>query len=326
MSPGPAGAFLARVLIKANETRKLAMPIYEVRHETVYRYRQPVAPGEHRMMLSPREGRDQRLLAAELNITPEPASLRWSYDSFGNRIAAARFSGRTHELRFASFVRVEQSDSHPGGFNLGDGAQTFPVALDPGELPDLLPYQERGHADPDGTLDAWAKCFLRAGRATPTLDLLVAMNEAIRRDFTYVRRTEHGIQAPHETLAAGAGTCRDFAVLMMEAARALGLPARFVSGYLYVPSRDSHLIHGGGATHAWAQIYLPGAGWIDFDPTNATVGNHGLIRVAVTREPGQAVPLFGSYTGFRSDDLGMTVTVKVTRDAGAMEPRASLRA
>jgi transglutaminase-like putative cysteine protease len=302
------------------------MTIYTVQHTTSYRYRQPVALGEHRMMLRPREAHDQRLVEAELRIVPKPAGLRWTFDAFGNAIAVARFSARAEELRFESVVRVEHAESHPDGFNLGPGAQTHPVALDPAELPDLAAYLEPGHTDPGGAVQAWARSFLRPGRPTPALDLMIAVTQAIRRDFSYVRRSEKGVQPPTETLRLGAGTCRDFAVLLMEAARALGLPARFVSGYLYVPDRDSHAVQGGGATHAWAQAYLPGAGWIDFDPTNAIVGNSGLIRVAVTREPHQAVPLFGSYTGFRSDDLGMTVSVKVLRDAEAMEPKASLRA
>jgi transglutaminase-like putative cysteine protease len=115
-------------------------------------------------------------------------------------------------------------------------------------------------------------------------------------------------------LARGSGTCRDFTELMIEALRALGLPARFVSGYLYVPVRDRHEVHGGGATHAWLQVYLPGAGWLDIDPTNAILGNDGLIRVAIAREPSEALPLAGSYSGFRSDELGMEVTVKVLRE------------
>jgi transglutaminase-like putative cysteine protease len=303
------------------------MTVYTVHHTTAYRYRRPVTIGEHRMLLRPREGRDQRLLDMDLTITPEPTSLTWSRDPFDNDVAAARFADRTEELRFESFVRVEVSPSHPGGFAIAHDARILPIAFDPDEEPDLQPYLHPTYSDPDGVVEAWAKASLNDGRPTSSFDVLGALNERVRREFTYMRRSEEGTQTPAETVASGAGTCRDFTVLMMEAARALGFPARFVSGYLYVPDRDSHAIHGGGATHAWAQVYVPGAGWIDFDPTNAIIANDGLIRVAVARRPRQAVPLFGSFAGSPSDDLGMTVTVVVRREGSfAMELRRGLQA
>ncbi len=143
------------------------------------------------------------------------------------------------------------------------------------------------------------------------------MTHAIRRDLTYEAREESGIQDPVKTLRIGSGSCRDFAVLMMEAVRSLGLAARFVSGYLYVPEGRVGSRVGGGATHAWLEVYLPGAGWIEFDPTNGIVGNHDLVRVAVVRDPRQAVPISGSWTGFPSDHLGMTVEVEVTAETAA---------
>ena len=149
------------------------------------------------------------------------------------------------------------------------------------------------------------------------------MTHAIRRDLTYEAREESGIQDPVKTLRIGSGSCRDFAVLMMEAVRSLGLAARFVSGYLYVPEGRVGGRVGGGATHAWLEVYLPGAGWIEFDPTNGNVGNHDLVRVAVVRDPRQAVPISGSWTGFPSDHLGMTVEVEVTAEAGAAAEAAS---
>lgn len=304
------------------------MPIYSVRHVTTYRYRQPVAFGEHRMMLLPREGHDQRLLDSSLTITPKPTSLTFSDDALGNRVGVARFTGRADMLVFESTIRVEHFRSHPGGFNIEDRAMSLPVIFEVEELDDLGPYLARRHPDLDGVLEGWARSFLRDGRQTPTLELLTNMITGIRRGLTYVRRTEKGIQAPAETISLGSGTCRDFTELMIEALRALGLPARFVSGYLYVPARDRGEVHGGGSTHAWVEVYLPGAGWIDIDPTNAILGNEGLIRVAIAREPSEAVPLYGSYSGFPSDDLGMEVTVKVLREdlAAAVELNASLQA
>jgi transglutaminase-like putative cysteine protease len=127
-------------------------------------------------------------------------------------------------------------------------------------------------------------------------------------------REESGVQDPIKTLRTGSGSCRDFAVLMMEAVRSLGLAARFVTGYLYLPEDRRAERVGGGATHAWMEVYVPGAGWVEFDPTNGIIGNHDLIRVAVVRDPRQAVPISGTWTGSPSDDLGMTVEVEVTAD------------
>ena len=303
------------------------MPIYSVRHVTTYRYRQPVAFGEHRMLLTPLEGHDQRLLSAELKITPEPGSLLYTDDALGNRVGVARFAVRAETLVFESNIRVETWRSHPMGFNIEDRALSLPVAFEADELDDLWPYLTPRHRDPDGALEAWARSFLRDGEPTPSIELLTGMIDGIHRGLIYVRRHEKGIQSPAETLRLGSGTCRDFTELMIEALRVLGLPSRFVSGYLYVPDRDRGEVHGGGSTHAWVEVYLPGAGWIDIDPTNAILGNEGLIRVAVAREPSEALPLHGSYSGFPSDDLGMEVMVKVTRDdAGEAELVEGLRA
>ena len=151
------------------------------------------------------------------------------------------------------------------------------------------------------------------------------MTHAIRQNLTYIAREESGVQDPVRTLRLGSGSCRDFAVLMMEAVRSLGLAAHFVSGYLFVPKNAPGGRVGGGATHAWLRVYLPGAGWVEFDPTNGIVGSHDLIRVAVVRDPRQAVPVSGSWTGFPSDSLGMTVEVEVTAEADPAATRGTTR-
>src|SRR3954464_1144547 len=183
------------------------------------------------------------------------------------------------------------------------------------EMPDLARSIERHYPDGDREVDRWARRFLRraGGRGTP--ELSEPMPHGLTRELTYIPRHERGIQDPAKTLKLGSGTCRDFAVLMMEAARSLGLAARFVSGYLYSPGGDGEARVGGGATHAWARVYLPGAGWVEFDPTNGIVGNRDLIRVAIARDPAHALPLSGTWTGFPSDSLGMTVDVAVTSEA-----------
>jgi transglutaminase-like putative cysteine protease len=295
------------------------VPVLTVRHLTTYRYRQPVAFGEHRMMFRPREGHDQRLLEARLEIAPEPSDLRWLHDVFGNSVAIARFAGRAQELRFESVVRLDHSPAHELDFRLDESARTWPFCYGVDDLPDLARSIERQHPDPEREVERWVRGFARGdGGPRGTLDMLADMTRAVKRDFAYVARREHGIQEPTRTLKTRSGTCRDFAVLMIEAVRSLGLAARFVSGYIYSPGRDRGGQHvGGGSTHAWVRVYLPGAGWVEFDPTNGIVGNRDLVRVAVARDPRQAVPLQGTWTGFPADSLGMTVEVAVTSDEAA---------
>ena len=292
------------------------MPVITVRHVTTYRYKQPVAFGEHRMMLRPRDYYDQKLLEAKLVITPEPTDIRWVHDVFGNCVAVARFGGRAEELQFESVIRLDQSSTDVLDFQIEEYARRYPFTYGADEMPDLLRDMERQYLDPEHEVDEWAWQFLRNDGRTITTELLAAMTHATRQNLTYVKREEGGVQDPVRTLRLGSGSCRDFAVLMMEAVRSLGLAAHFVSGYLYV--HEGRRV-GGGATHAWIRVYLPGAGWIEFDPTNGIVGNHDLIRVAVARDPRQAIPISGTWTGFPSDSLGMTVEVEVTAESEANE-------
>jgi transglutaminase-like putative cysteine protease len=193
-------------------------------------------------------------------------------------------------------------------------------------MPDLLRSIERQHHDPDRVLDKWARQFLRKDTETQTVAMLADMTRFIKNNFTYLPRAEKGTQTPVETIRRAQGTCRDFAVLMMEAARALGLAARFISGYLYNPRGTSGRV-GGGSTHAWVRIFLPGSGWVEFDPTNGIVGSTGLIRVAVARDPYQAVPISGTWSGFPGSDLGMEVTVEVNLEQAPQQvPAAKIAA
>ncbi len=290
-----------------------------VRHTSTYCYRQPVAFGEHRIMFRPRDSYDQLLLDASLDITPAPKTLHWMHDVFGNCVAIASFAGRHDRLCFQSVITLDHSPDATQEFPIAASAQRYPFSYDQEDMPDLLRLIERQYPDRNNDLMHWARCFTggleRRHDGIATRDLLVAITCAIGADFTYVRREEMGIQPPLQTLKLRSGSCRDFALLMMEAARALGFAARFVSGYLYAPGRDQgdgRAHQGGGSTHAWVQVYVPGAGWMEFDPTNGIVGSHNLIRVAVARDPAQAIPLWGSWTGFPSDSLGLTVQVQVT--------------
>jgi transglutaminase-like putative cysteine protease len=216
-------------------------------------------------------------------------------------------------------VGLDHSPSNALDFEIEDYASTCPFFYGSEESPDLLRSIERQYLDPGHEIDRWARQFLRRQGPTGTRELLAAMTHAIKERFTYVSRHEIGTQDPIETLKLGSGSCRDFAVLMIEAVRSLGLAARFVSGYLYVPEDGGGRV-GGGATHAWMEVYIPGAGWVEYDPTNGVVGNRDLIRVAVVRDARHAVPLSGTWTGFPSDFLGMDVTVSVTSDGASEEP------
>ena len=265
-------------------------------------------------MFRPRDSFDQRLLDCSLDITPTPASIRWIHDAFGNCITLVDFNARTTWLRFETLISLEHTPENAPDFQIEEYARSHPFTYAADELPDLAPFIRRHHPEDVG-VEHWLAKFVTPHATVPTGQLLMTLNEAIAEGFSYKRRTLRGTQTPGETIERQEGTCRDFALLMMEAARSLGFAARFVTGYVYVPDRDHEIRLGGGSTHAWCQIYVPGSGWVEFDPTNGIVGNRDLIRVGVARTPRQAVPLFGTYWGDAEDEIGMDVSVQVVSAA-----------
>lgn len=293
------------------------MSVLTVHHITSYRYRNPVELGEHRMMFRPRESHDLKLLRTSLSISPCPSRLRWLHDVFDNSIAIAEFEGSsTTELRFESVITLEHFETTLPKYPIEEYAAYFPFQYSREDTPNLA--RALAHNYPHANVSYWVKQFLHRSGTTGTMDLLRSMTHGIKEQFQYVRRSKKGIQTPDETILTGQGTCRDFAVLMMEATRSLGIAARFVSGYILVPGgpalNDFNVsgdIKGGGATHAWMQAFLPGAGWIDFDPTNAIVGNRNLIRVAMAWSPENILPLWGTFIGRSDDFLEMNVSVNV---------------
>ncbi|THD81781.1 MAG: transglutaminase family protein [Phenylobacterium sp.] len=297
------------------------MPVVSIRHRTSYRYRRPVAFGEHRMMLRPLEALDQQLLSTDLEISPEPSLLRHLEDVSGASVGVARFAARADHLVVESRVRLLHTPREPQALDdaavLG-GATTLYA---PEEIAELAASIRRRHGQGDA-VEAWTRRFVRPAGPTRLMDLLADMTHAIRESSTYALRLQGPPQAPAETLARGTGSCRDFALLMIEAARSLGLAARFVSGYVYSCSKKSGRT-GGGHTHAWVRVYTPGCGWVDFDPTNGIVGNADLIRVAVVAEPRLATPLHGAWRGGRDDYLGMDITVDVDVEDDVEMQRAS---
>jgi len=292
------------------------MSILHVQHKTTYVYKKPVEFGEHRLMSRPRDSHDLRLLGTTLKIDPPASRVRWIHDVFGNSIAMVTFNQPAQKLVFESGFRAEHFPAEPQALEVEEYATRFPFNYAAEDAMDLAHTRDRHYDDPEHKIDAWAKGMLEKTEGGETLAVLAAMTKAIKQQFKYAARDAVGVQSPLETLRLESGSCRDFAVFMMEAARSLGLAARFVSGYLY----DEKLIGaggglvGGGATHAWAQVFLPGAGWVEFDPTNALIGGRNLIRVAVARDASQAAPLVGSYGGAPDDFTSMSVEVKVTAE------------
>ena len=283
------------------------MPIFVIKHVTTYRYRQPVAFGEHRMMLRPRDDGDQIVLDTDIAIEPAPRRLHWTRDDLGNHVATAEFDDRAAELRFESTIRLDHAAMNFAAHDIAEHARVFPFARDADHPPVVPP------APAHPRVQSWAEGFLGADGTADTHDLLVGMTQTIKTKFKHGARHQHGIQTPEQTLKLASGSCRDHALLMITALRHLGFAARFVSGYLYLADvdADTKAELDGGNTHAWVQVYGPGPGWVDFDPASGTVGNRNLVRVAVVNDPRQAVPLQGSYFGRPVDQLAMKVAVRV---------------
>ena len=288
---------------------------YEIVHTTVYHYKQPVSFGEHRVMFRPRDSHDLRVLATDLQVSPA-SHVRLIQDPHSNSVALVQPEGPASELEIVCRFTIEHAHTNNEELPLAPSAEVFPFAYSVEERFDLEQYLRPHYDDPGGHLTAWARQFLRTDGLTGTRELLFKMNQFIRNNFSYAARDEEGTQAPQETLKRSTGSCRDFALLMMEAVRRLGVATRFVSGYLYDPALDggdADATVGAGSTHAWLQAYLPGAGWVPFDPTNNLTGGNQLIRVGVARDPSQAAPVSGSWYGEAGDYLGMTVNVAVHR-------------
>ena len=262
-------------------------------------------------MLLPRYSHDLRLVGAELMLSP-PGETRWRHDVFGNSVAQVEFGSNASELLIVSTLHLEHYGLSRPTFPIAPEAQVYPFIYSANDRSDLGRLLDRHYPDPNGLVDAWAKRFV-SGRFMSTYNLLSNMNGAIKNQFAYNTRYEEGTQTPIETLQRMSGTCRDFALLFIEAVRSLGFGARFITGYLYDPALDGAdgAMQGAGATHAWADVYLPGAGWIEYDPTNGLIGGDNLIRVAVTRDPSQAIPIAGTFDGTMGQFHGMTVDVTV---------------
>lgn len=281
-----------------------------VRHRTTYRYRQPTAFGPHRLMLRPQESRTLHLHKHKLEVSPA-ASVSWAHDVTGNSVATATFLESADALTIDSVATLTLDVEKWPVFDIAASASTYPFLLSEDEMTDLGGLRLQAYLDSTGELREWARGFV-AYEGTDTLSLLKDISEGVAAQIVYEEREDESAQSPVQTLARSTGSCRDLAVLFVDAVRALGFGARIVSGYLYDPDRNLTGSSGSGSTHAWAEVYLPGAGWIMFDPTNRSVGGFNLIPVAVARHIRQVMPVSGSFIGdaaaFKALDVCVTVT------------------
>lgn len=280
-----------------------------IRHHTSYRYHVPVQLGPHRLMLRPRESCEVRLKIFNLTILPQ-AQVSWAHDVFGNAVATAVFAGPTDKLVIESCARVQLEAVAWPVFDIAASAISYPFSYADDEWTDLGALTAQSYPDPNGRLRDWAQAFV-SGNPTDTLALLKDLSAGVIGGIAYQSRDDEGTQSPEQTLNRGWGSCRDFAVLFVEAARSLGFGARLISGYLHNPDQIMDGTSGAGSTHAWAEVFVPGAGWIPFDPTNRSVGGANLVPVAVAREIGQTLPVAGSYVGSSGLVDAMNVEVSV---------------
>ncbi|SDH77200.1 transglutaminase family protein [Roseospirillum parvum] len=280
-----------------------------VRHRTTYRYREPMAFGPHRLMLRPRESRTVRLHTHDLEIAPA-ATVTWAHDVAGNAVATATFGAPADTLVIDSLATLTLDVEQWPVFDIAASAVTYPFLLSDDDMTDLGALRLQAYLDSGGHLHDWARGFV-AGPDTDTLSLLKDISNGVAARIAYEARDEETVQTPVETLARGRGSCRDFAVLFVDAVRSLGFGARIVSGYLYDPDLNTLGSAGSGSTHAWAEVYVPGAGWIVFDPTNRSVGGFNLIPVAVARHIRQTAPVSGRFVGPAAACSALEVAVSV---------------
>ena len=288
------------------------MPIVDIKHVTTYRYNRPVSFGKHRMMLLPREDGDQKVLAYKLEIAPKPVRLNWSRDIFGNHVSTAEFDDRADELTFVSKVRLNHTPSKFRASDIDYSARRYPFTYSLEDWAAIDRYIRPPSARRE--LNRWSAALFRNDDSADLYELLVGMTQTIKQTIKHVSRHEEGTQNPVQTLTLRSGSCRDVAVLMIAALRSRGIAARFVSGYVRLVDEDEKEEEddiAGGNTHAWVQVYIPGPGWVDFDPAAGVTENQNLIRVASVQHPRQAIPLQGTWYGSPSDHLAMNVGVRV---------------
>jgi transglutaminase-like putative cysteine protease len=281
------------------------MQRFRILHRTYYNYTGEVVLGTHRLLLRPREDHDLRIESFSLSLTPN-ASVYWHRDVEDNSVAIANFSQPTAQLAIEVDMVIAQFNSDPLDFVVSDYAVNYPFVYEPYDEFILESYRVPAAAEELRRVQDWLVSIWQPGQSIQTYTLLQRIAETIYSNMTYCVRNEPGVQSASETLDKRSGSCRDFASLFIEAARSLGLAARFVSGYLHAPLMSQDV----GTTHAWAEVYLPGAGWKGWDPTTGKVAGEDHVAVAVARLPESVPPIGGSYKGPQQStlDVGVWVT------------------
>jgi transglutaminase-like putative cysteine protease len=280
------------------------MKRYKIIHRTYYNYTNTVTLGAHELLLRPREGHDLRIESFELKITPS-AKVYWHRDVEGNSVAVANFTRPAQQLTVESEVIIQQYNESPLDFIVADYAINYPFSYDEADQFLLSPYRVLPDQETRELLNNWIFNVWKSHDQIQTYTLLQRLTETIYNTLVYKVREEPGVQSAKETLSLGSGSCRDFALLFMEAVKCLGLASRFVSGYLYAPLMSSQV----GSTHAWAEVYLPGGGWKGFDPTIGDIVGTDHIPVAVSRLAEAVPPISGSYAGSAESQLDVGVWV-----------------
>jgi transglutaminase-like putative cysteine protease len=279
-----------------------------VRHRTTYNYSQPVSFGQHKIMIRPREGHDLHIESSILEITPAH-TIHWMRDVNGNSIAKVDFTEPSARLMIYSELMLQHYDANPLDFILEESAVHYPFVYEPDAQPELAAFMHIIYPKDTARLKDWLVQFWKPGDKIETIELLQRVNRQIYQTFQYRRRDEPGVQTPGQTLQKNSGSCRDFATLLLEACRCWGLAARFVSGYMQCEATEA----GGASTHAWMEVYLPGAGWKGFDPTSGILTGSQHVAVAVARDPENAAPIAGSFAGPTTGFQNIQVDVSVVQ-------------
>ena len=288
-----------------------------IHHRTSYQYAVNVSFGPHRLMMRPRESHGLRLESCAFAISV-PHRIRWIRDVHENNIGLVDFTELATKLTIDGEFVLEVREENPFNFVISPEAAEYPFSYEPDHFVELRPLIRATFVRDVDRVREWLKPFWHPGKREETLKLLQQINSHIYRSFRYQRRMERGVQSPAETLEKNSGSCRDFATLFMEVGRSLGLAARFVSGYMYSPE-----IAGRMSMHGWAEIYLPGAGWIGFDPSWGILADSHYFAVATTRHSEHAPPISGTYIGTPRSFLKTHVDLyvkKIGHDP-ASEPR-----
>ena len=280
-----------------------------ISHLTEYLFPSAVTLQPHRLMLRPRENHNVRIESSVLEISPAH-NLQWKRDVLDNSVAVAKFTEQSDRLRVASNVVIQHYEENPFDFLVDDYAVMLPFDYAPEEQAELAPFQQPVYPADRGRVGDWLD-GLGLRQSMQTFALLDRMNHEIANSFIYQMREEPGVQPPSLTLTSNSGSCRDFAALFIEGCRFLGLASRFVSGYLYAPATEV----GNASTHAWAEAYIPGAGWKGFDPTSGEVTGNRHIAAAVARHPEAVPPVAGSFVG----PVGQQSTLKVAVQVNALD-------